>query len=101
MRAGHEAEGRLRAITEYDCWNLLTGSQIARVAWPGTEGVAIVPVNYTVADGSIWFRTDPDSALGQECAGRRIAVEVDEVDAASRAGWSVVVVGTAEVVDAD
>jgi hypothetical protein len=46
------AGGRLAELTAYECWGLLDSEEIARVAWQGREGVAIVPVNYTVADGS-------------------------------------------------
>jgi uncharacterized protein len=96
----HDAEGRLRVIPAYDCWGLLESQEIARVAWLGAGGVAVVPVNHTLADGSLWFRTDPDTALGRECGGQRVVVEVDSVDAQTRSGWSVVVAGTAELVAA-
>jgi hypothetical protein len=68
------------------------------VAWVAPAGAALVPVNYAVADGSMWFRIDPTSALGREVPGQRVAVEVDHIDAEQRSGWSVVVVGTAELV---
>jgi nitroimidazol reductase NimA-like FMN-containing flavoprotein (pyridoxamine 5'-phosphate oxidase superfamily) len=91
-------EGRLRTLTSYDCWSLLEEGEVARVAWVAPAGAAVVPVNYTVADGSMWFRIDPSSALGREVPGQRVAVEVDHIDPGHRAGWSVVVIGTAEVV---
>lgn len=93
------AENRIATLVAYDCWNLLDKAEIARVAWQGPAGVAIVPVNYAVVAGALWFRTDPSSALARECDGQRVAVEVDEVDRETRAGWSVVVAGVAEVVD--
>jgi len=94
------AGGRLAELTAYECWGLLDSEEIARVAWNGREGVAVVPVNYTVADGALWFRTGPHSALGRECGGQRLAVEVDRIDPATRSGWSVVVSGVGELVDA-
>ena len=95
-----ESEGRLATLLSYDCWNLLESTHIARVAWIGPEGVAVVPVNYTVVAGAVWFRTTPDSTLARECNEQRVVVEVDQIDPVTRAGWSVVVVGTAELVDA-
>jgi len=83
-------------LAEYDCWGLLAQEDIARVAWASTEGVAIVPVNYVVADGALWFRTQPDTALARQCAAGRVAVEVDHVDRQDGSAWSVVVTGTAE-----
>jgi nitroimidazol reductase NimA-like FMN-containing flavoprotein (pyridoxamine 5'-phosphate oxidase superfamily) len=79
---------------------LLDSEEIARVAWNGRDGVAVVPVNYTVADGALWFRTSPYSALGRECAGQRLAIEVDHIEPETRSGWSVVVSGVGELVDA-
>jgi uncharacterized protein len=87
-------------LTAYDCWGLLETEEIARIAWVGPDGVAVVPVNYTVADGALWFRTQPYTALGRQCGGGRVAVEVDRLDRESRSAWSVVVRGRAESVDA-
>jgi hypothetical protein len=98
MTTQHFVSGRLLTLTAYDCWSLLQTQEIARVAWSGARGVAVVPVNYTVVDGALWFRTDADSALARECPGHRLVVEVDHVESAERSGWSVVVAGTARIV---
>lgn len=86
-------------LTAYDCWGLLETQEIARIAWATTDGVAVVPVNYTVVDGALWFRAQSSSALGRQCQGGRVTVEVDHLDRADRAAWSVVVTGRAEPVD--
>jgi uncharacterized protein len=89
---------RLEVLSSYDCWQLVSAAGgpdgIARVVWSGAEGPAIVPVNYTVADGYVWFQTTPESRLAQACDST-VLVEVDHVDPASRTGWSVVVTGAA------
>ena len=90
---------RLASLVAYDCWALLEHAEIARVAWSGPGGVAMVPVNYRVLDGALWFRVHPDSTLAREAGGQRVVVEVDEVDRATRSGWSVVVAGSAEPID--
>jgi uncharacterized protein len=95
-----DAEGRLATLLSYDCWSLLESAHLARVAWNGSEGVAVLPVNYAVVAGAVWFRTIPESRLARECGGQRVVIEVDQIDPVRRAGWSVVVVGTAELVDA-
>lgn len=84
----------------YDCWALLESEEIARIAWNGREGVAVVPVNYTVGAGALWCRSSPDTALARECGGQRIVIEVDHLEPATRSGWSVVVFGVGEIVDA-
>lgn len=93
--------GRLAELPPYDCWALLARVQVGRVAWCRPDGPGVVPVNLAVVDGALWFRASPESALVRECRGQRVAVEVDDIDVASRSGWSVVVVGVAEVVDGD
>ncbi len=102
MSAIRDRGGRLADLTPYDCWALLEGVQLGRVAWSRPQGPAIVPVNLTLLDGALWLRTTPEAALVREAIGLPVAIEVDEIDLTSRSGWSVVVLGTAElVVDQD
>jgi len=92
---------RLVDVPSFDCWHLLRSAHIARVAWNGANGVAIVPVNYVVADGALWFRTTPYSQLARECSGQWVAVEADGVDPTEHFAWSTVVRGVAEFLDSD
>jgi uncharacterized protein len=89
----------LEPLNRYDSWQLLTEAAIeegiARVVWCGESGPAIVPVNFAVADGSLWFQVAGESRLARECRGHLVLVEVDHVDAPSHTGWSVIVSGTA------
>lgn len=89
----------LATLVAYDCWSLLEEAEVARVAWQGAGGIRLVPVNYVVADGALWFLTDRGSSLARECEGQQVVVEADHVDDATAAAWSVVVVGDAELVD--
>jgi len=93
---------RLESLSRYDCWQLVSEASgpdgIARVVWSGPDGPAIVPVNYTVADGSLWFQTAPGSRLATECADQRVLVEVDQIEPATHTGWSVIVTGVATAV---
>jgi nitroimidazol reductase NimA-like FMN-containing flavoprotein (pyridoxamine 5'-phosphate oxidase superfamily) len=103
--SAHEPTGvrvgtiRLEPLDRYDAWHLLTEAAaregIARVVWSGADGPAIVPLNFTVAGGALWFQVAVDSRLAQECPGQRVMVEADHVDAATHTGWSVIVTGTA------
>jgi hypothetical protein len=92
---------RLAELPAFDCWHLIESVEISRVAWNGPQGVSVVPVNHVVSDGALWFRTTPYSALALECRGQWVAAEVDSVDPATHTGWSVVVRGVAELVDAE
>jgi len=95
---------RLELLSSYDCWQLVTGAGgpagIARIVWSAGDAPAVVPVNYAVADGSLWFQTSQDSRVARECCDQRVLVEVDQVDPAHRSGWSVIVTGVATCVDA-
>ncbi|WP_372736332.1 pyridoxamine 5'-phosphate oxidase family protein [Nocardioides sp.] len=94
-------DARMVQMTPYECWQQLDGdNQIARVVWAGQDGPAIIPVNYAVSDGALWFQISHDSELGRGGTGQRVLVEVDHADPASHAGWSVVITGTAAFIDA-
>lgn len=89
----------LATLVAYDCWSLLEGAEIARVAWQADGRIELLPVNYTVADGALWFRTEAGTALARGAANTELVVEVDQVDPPTRTGWSVVVRGVADVLD--
>lgn len=93
--------GRLAELTPYDCWALLNGVRVGRVAWSRPQGPAVVPVNLTLLDGALWLRTSEDAALVRETAGLPVAIEVDDIDLEARSGWSVLVLGTPELVVGD
>jgi nitroimidazol reductase NimA-like FMN-containing flavoprotein (pyridoxamine 5'-phosphate oxidase superfamily) len=85
-----------------DCRSLLAGGELGRVAVSTPQGPRIIPLNYTLADDSIVFRTTPYSLLGTYARNTTLAFEVDDVDPATHRGWSVVAVGRAKmVVDVD
>ncbi|MFF3885892.1 helix-turn-helix domain-containing protein [Streptomyces sp. NPDC001914] len=84
-----------------ECRARLSTHGVGRVAAHGADGLVVLPVNYSVADGSVMFRTAPGSVLAT-AVGARVAFEVDHVDEALSQGWSVLVQGRARaVIDAD
>lgn len=87
-------------LTELDpgeCRALIGTHGVGRVAVTTGEGPAIIPVNYTVADGTIAFRTAPEAAPAL-AAGTDTAFEIDHIDEALSQGWSVLAVGPATYV---
>ncbi|MFD8034596.1 pyridoxamine 5'-phosphate oxidase family protein [Streptomyces sp. NPDC059717] len=62
-----------------------------------SSGPEIVPVNYSVVDGAIVFRT-ATGATPALADGRQVAFEVDRIDDAFSEGWSVLVHGVGRVV---
>jgi uncharacterized protein len=91
----------LEAIGRADCLRLLAGAIVGRMVF--TEGAlpAVVPVTFAVDGDSLVCRTTPDSRLARAADGGVLALEADELDVASRSGWSVVATGLAEVVTAE
>lgn len=92
---------RVVELLAFDCWQLLESGEIARVAWNASRGLAVVPVNYVVADGALWFRTEPYGELARGGSGQPVVVEVDSLDPVTRSGWSVLVRGLVELVDTE
>jgi nitroimidazol reductase NimA-like FMN-containing flavoprotein (pyridoxamine 5'-phosphate oxidase superfamily) len=85
-------------LTYDECRARLEGGALGRVAVSTPVGPRIIPVNYTVAESSIVFRTTPYSLLGTYARNTNLAFEVDSFDAAHQ-GWSVVAVGRATMVE--
>lgn len=81
---------------------LLASKSVGRISVTMRALPTILPVNYALDPGteSIVFRTGYGTKL--YAAGRNavVAFEIDEVDEATRSGWSVVVIGTASEVTA-
>ena len=81
------------------CRELLGREEVGRVALCTPVGPRILPVNYTVHEDSVFFRTMPYSVLGTYGRDADLALEIDRLDYENHEGWSVVVVGHAMMVD--
>jgi uncharacterized protein len=62
------------------------------------EAEAVTPVDFALREGAVWFWTASSSSMWQAVRGSVVAFEVDQLDARTRSGWSVVVLGVAELV---
>lgn len=91
-RATEDAE--FVALGTEECWRRLSTHGVGRLGMVTAEGMTILPVNYSVVDGAIVFRTAPGSVPSQ-ILGKRVAFEVDQIDEAFSQGWSVLVRGRA------
>lgn len=87
------------AISPTRCRELLSTQSVGRVAWQGSDGLQILPVTYVYYDGSIVFRTAPNSPLSELSGSTDVVFEIDEIDQRNHRGWSVVASGRAEAVD--
>jgi uncharacterized protein len=82
-------------LAPWECESLLRSQVVGRVGMTTPEGPSVLPVNYSVVDGTIWMRTAPDSQLGRITAGTVVALEIDEFDHGRHRGWSVLARGPA------
>ncbi|MCI3278154.1 pyridoxamine 5'-phosphate oxidase family protein [Streptomyces cylindrosporus] len=95
---GRPAPGaRLVELSVPECRALLADHGVGRIAVPTASGPVVVPVNYSVVDGAIVFRTEPGSTPAQ-ASGCQVAFEADRIDDAFSTGWSVLVRGHARTV---
>jgi CBS domain-containing protein/transcriptional regulator with XRE-family HTH domain len=84
-------------LSPQECRDLLSTHGVGRLAVPTPSGPLILPVNYSVVESVIAFRTHPGTALAQ-AMGCQVAFEVDHIDEALSQGWSVLVRGPASAV---
>ncbi|KQX67411.1 MULTISPECIES: pyridoxamine 5'-phosphate oxidase family protein [unclassified Streptomyces] len=84
-------------LSRAECAELLSTHGVGRLAVCTDLGPEIVPVNYSVVDGTIVFRT-ARGATPSLAAGCPVAFEVDRIDDVFSQGWSVLVRGNARMV---
>lgn len=90
----------LEKLDRDQCLTLLGTRSIGRVAVTIAALPAIFPVNFTLMDDDIVFRSSPGSKLTAAAQRAVVAFEVDDVDNMYHSGWSVLVVGPAsEITD--
>lgn len=89
-------------LTRSECFELLAGESLGRLAFVDERGPVVIPVNFVLDRHMVVIRTDEGAKLDMAGRGDRVAFEVDRVDAAGRTGWSVLIRGEAiEVTDPD
>lgn len=89
-------------LSRAECLALLAEGDFGRVvvAGLGAQVPVIRPVNYRFdpATQSVVFRTSGGSKFHSLAHSRRACFEIDGHDRRTRSGWSVIVIGTVEVV---
>ncbi|HEU4947148.1 MAG TPA: pyridoxamine 5'-phosphate oxidase family protein [Kribbella sp.] len=93
-RAG--AHPVLVTLSVNECRRLLSRGGVGRVAIVQDGQPLALPVNYTVRNGRIIFRTGARTTLAQYAHGK-VGFEVDRVDDGLREGWSVLATGRARM----
>ena len=90
---------RLEILDRDECRRLLSSTNIGRLGYCAESGPRMMPMNYTLVNDSVTFRTGLDSEASNQLFDHPIAFEVDQVDEFLQSGWSVLVVGNAQPLD--
>lgn len=85
---------RTQILTTAQCMELLGSSPIGRLGVIVAGRPEIYPVNHTVFDGNILFRTGSGTKL-DAAVDQHVSFEVDGLDADTKTAWSVLVAGVA------
>jgi hypothetical protein len=86
----------LEELGTEECLRLLATQGIGRVAFIVDGEPAVLPVNFTLVEDVVVFRTAAGSAFDVLIRQAEVAFEVDHADPAYHSGWSVVGRGPAE-----
>lgn len=89
---------QLHTLDRVECLRLLGTVCVGRIVYTESALPAVQPVNFTLDGADVVIRTSSGGKLTAAIRGSVVAFEADDIDAATRSGWSVVVLGHASVV---
>lgn len=88
----------LEALDREQCLKLLQTVPVGRLVFTEQALPAVQPVNFRVWDGDVVIRVAGGAKLASAVGNLIVAFQADELDANLRSGWSVTVVGRAELI---
>jgi nitroimidazol reductase NimA-like FMN-containing flavoprotein (pyridoxamine 5'-phosphate oxidase superfamily) len=91
--------GRVMDLDDTESRVLLEQSRVGRIVFVDDVGPIGLPVNFVLAEDAIVFATAPHNSIARHVRNRPVSFIVDDLDEFNRAGWSVVVRGTARFVE--
>ena len=94
------SQRKLEELSRRECLVLLGAARVGRLVYVDEQGPVAIPVNYALVDDDVVLRVEQGTkqlALEQPL----VAFEVDHIDEARHAAWSVIVRGPARDVAAE
>jgi nitroimidazol reductase NimA-like FMN-containing flavoprotein (pyridoxamine 5'-phosphate oxidase superfamily) len=92
----------VQSLSEAECYELLEATTVGRIAFNSSEGLQIIPINFAVVSGSLFFRTSPEGLLSQlACGAEDVAFEADYHSRTGPRGWSVLIKGSVRALAPD
>jgi hypothetical protein len=90
----------LTQLSRDECLTLMASVPVGRIIYTRRALPAVELVNFALNHGDIVIRTDRSGKLAAATRGAVVAFEVDQLDLAGQAGWSVTAIGPSrEVTD--
>jgi nitroimidazol reductase NimA-like FMN-containing flavoprotein (pyridoxamine 5'-phosphate oxidase superfamily) len=86
-------------MTEDECWEFLSMQPIGRLGTAVAGDPEIFPLNFAVADRTIYFHTIPGTKVAEVAVNAKVAFEVDQWG--PEIAYSVLVKGTAQILESD
>lgn len=84
---------QLVELTTEECLSLLRTRTVGRIGVVTPSGPVIFPVNYSLSDDTVVFRTLPYGVIANNAHEADVAFEVDSLDETMQEGWSVLATG--------
>ena len=88
----------LEPLTPASCRAHLRAGGVGRVIFRASRGPVALPVNFRYSNGEVLFNTTLKTAIELESHGT-VGFEIDRIDEVFSEGWSVIVTGSARLVD--
>jgi len=89
----------ITVLPDDECWRLLEGADVGRLAVAVAGEPEIFPINFVVEGRTLVFRTAEGTKLAALSVSSRVAVEIDGYEPDLGQAWSVVAKGIAERLD--
>jgi uncharacterized protein len=86
----------LEELSKAECLRLMATEAVGRICYTRQALPAVEPVNFALYDSAIVIRTNSGSKLAAATRRAVVAFEADDINPATRSGWSVTAVGQAE-----
>jgi hypothetical protein len=94
-----ERQQATEILSESECWELLGGAAVGRLAVDIAGQPDIFPINFITDHGGIVFRSAAGTKLAGAVLNRFVAFEIDGYQPGDRTAWSVVVKGQARAIE--
>lgn len=102
MGTMHEGNGRpgrkqLGELSDHECYLRLAATHLGRVALSVGALPRVFPVHYALLGRDPVFRTDVGAKLSAAAQGNVVCLEIDDAVPEYHTGWSVMVIGPADI----